>query len=73
MYKIDEDEFYSITQLKNKVAFIRKLSELGGSNSPNITSEQVATIFIEIEDVLDEVISKIEMIIQDEPLTVPSE
>ena len=73
MYKIDEDEFYSITQLKNKVAFIRKLSELGGSNSPNITSEQVATIFIEIEDVLDEVISKIEMIIQDEPLTAPSE
>jgi len=73
MYKIDEDEFYSITQLKNKVAFIRKLSELGGSNSPNITSEQVATIFIEIEDVLDEVISKIEMTIQDEPLTAPSE
>lgn len=73
MYKIDEDEFYSINQLKNKVAFIRKLSELGGSNSSNITSEQVATIFIEIEDVLDEVISKIEMIIQDEPLTAPSE
>ncbi len=73
MYKIDEDEFYSITQLKNKVAFIRKFAELGGSNSPNITSEQVATIFIEIEDVLDEVISKIEMIIQDEPLTAPSE
>lgn len=73
MYKIDEDEFYSINQLKNKVAFIRKLSELGGSNLSNITSEQIATIFIEIEDVLDDVISKVKMTIQDEPLTAPFE
>lgn len=73
MYKIDEDEFYSINQLKNKVAFIRKLSELGGSNLSNITSEQIATIFIEIEDVLEDIISKVKMTIQDEPLTAPSE
>lgn len=73
MYMVDEDEIYSINQLKNKVAFIRKLSELGGSNSPNITSEQIATIFTEIEDGLHQFITKLEIAKKAQPLIQPSE
>lgn len=62
MYKIDEDNVYTIDQVINKVAFIRKLSELGGNQSTDITSEQIATIFIELEDQLKSIRSKIELI-----------
>lgn len=69
MFKIGEDELYNLRQLKNKVAFIRKLSELGGGNSLDITSEQMTTIFTEIEDELFSFLSKIENTTQDEPST----
>lgn len=62
MYKIDEDNVYTIEQVINKVAFIRKLSELGGDQSTHLTSEQIATIFIELEDQLQSIRSKIELI-----------
>jgi len=62
MYKIDEDNVYTIEQVIKKVAFIRKLSELGGNQSTDLTSEQIATIFIELEDQLENVRSKIELI-----------
>lgn len=62
MYKIDEDEVYNIQQVINKVAFIRKISELGGDQSTYLTSEQIATIFIELEDQLQNIRSKIELI-----------
>ncbi|MFH7805663.1 hypothetical protein [Acinetobacter sp. BSP-53] len=62
MYKIDEDNVYTIEQVINKVAFIRKLSELGGDQSTYLTSEQIATIFIELEDQLKSIRSKIELI-----------
>lgn len=62
MYKIDENDVYTIEQVINKVAFIRKLSELGGDQSTYLTSKQIATIFIELEDQLTDVRSKIELI-----------
>jgi len=62
MYKIDENEVYTIKQVINKVALIRKLSELGGDQSPDISSEQIATVFSELEDQLKDIISKIELI-----------
>lgn len=62
MFKIDEDEVYTIDQIINKVTFIRKITELGGDQSTYLTSEQIATIFIELEDQLINIRSKIELI-----------
>ena len=62
MFKIDEDEVYTIDQIINKVTFIRKITELGGDQSTYLTSEQIATIFIELEDQLINIRANIELI-----------
>ncbi len=62
MYKIDENEVYTLEQIINKVALIRKLSELGGDQSTDLSAEQIATVFTELEDQLLDVRSRIELI-----------
>lgn len=73
MYSITEDEVYSIEQLKNKVTVFRTLSELGGNQVTQLTSEQIATVFIEIEDQLNDILASVQTTIQVQTLTEPSE
>ena len=41
---------------------IRKLAENGGERSVNITSEQLATIFVDFEDMLQEIIINLDLV-----------
>ncbi|RJL74408.1 hypothetical protein [Acinetobacter radioresistens] len=60
MFKLNENELYELRQLKNKVSFILALNLKGGDTSPDITSTELATIFGEINQQLETVISNIE-------------
>lgn len=61
MYIIDEEQFSCIKQVINKMTVIRKLAENGGERSVNITSEQLATIFVDFEDMLQEIIINLDL------------
>lgn len=61
MYKLDEEQFSCIKQVISKMIVIRKLAENGGERSINLTSEQFATIFIDLEDSLQEIVENINM------------
>lgn len=62
MYIIDEEQFSCIKQVINKMTVIRKLAENGGERSVNITSEQLATIFVDFEDMLQEIIINLDLV-----------
>lgn len=61
MYQLNEDSYYILQQLKNKVGFIRRISTTGtGSEHIEVvTTEQIVTIFNEIEIQLDEIMEGI--------------
>ena len=61
MYAIDEENYSCIKQVINKMTVIRKLAENGGERSINLTSEQFASIFIDLEDNLQEIVQSINM------------
>lgn len=63
MYQINEDAYYELYRLKNKVAFIRKLSDAGTeSHEYNVvTKEQISTIFNELDDQIQEILKGIEL------------
>lgn len=61
MYTIDEEQFSCIKKVINKMTVIRKLAENGGERSISFTSEQFATIFIDLEDELQELVQNINM------------
>lgn len=73
MYFIDENEVHTIEQVINKVTLVRKLSDLGRNQDTHMTSDEVATLFMELEDQLKEIRSGIKSINQAVPLDVPSE
>lgn len=62
MYIIDEEQFSCIKQVINKMTVIRKLAENGGERSVNITSEQFTTIFVDFEDMLQEIIINLDLV-----------
>lgn len=61
MYAIEEEQYFCIKQVINKMTIIRKLAENGGERSINLTSEQFASIFIDLEDNLQEIVQNINM------------
>lgn len=63
MYQLNEDSYYILEQLKNKVGFIRRINDAGVKSTQHaiVTSEQIATIFNEMEIQLDEVMNGIEI------------
>ena len=61
MYAIEEEQYFCIKQVINKMTVIRKLAENGGERSINLTSEQFASIFIDLEDNLQEIVQNINM------------
>lgn len=63
MYQLNEDSYYILEQLKNKVGFIRRINDSGVKSTQHaiVTSEQIATIFSEMEIQLDEIINGIEL------------
>lgn len=74
MYQINEEAFYILEQLKNKVGFIRRINDAGVQTASHaiVTSEQISTIFNEMEIQLDEILKGIELNPQ-RPLTESSE
>lgn len=63
MYQLNEDSYYILQQLKNKVGFIRRINDAGVKSTQHaiVTSEQISTIFNEMEIQLDEVLNDIEL------------
>lgn len=63
MYQLNEEAYYILCQLKNKVGFIRRISATGtGSEHIEVvTTEQIITIFNEMEIQLDDVMDGIEI------------
>ncbi|ATU46291.1 hypothetical protein CS557_12690 [Acinetobacter junii] len=57
MYQLNEESYYILRQLKNKVAFIREISGSGSGTHKVVTSEQIATIFDELEYQIDDILS----------------
>ena len=62
MYQINEEAYYGLEQLKNKVGFIRRINDVGVKSNQHaiVTSEQISTIFNEMETQLDEILKGIE-------------
>ncbi len=58
MYLINEDAYYELNRLKNKVAFIRKLSDAGTESLEYdvVSKEQISTIFNELDDQIQEIL-----------------
>lgn len=58
MYQINEDAYFELNRLKNKVAFIRKLSDAGTDSMKYdvVTKEQISTIFNELDDQIQEIL-----------------
>lgn len=71
MYQLNEEAYYILRQLKNKVAFIREIS--GQGTNKVVTSEQIATIFDEMESQLDEALEGITETKLLQPSSVSSE
>ncbi|ENX35805.1 hypothetical protein [Acinetobacter courvalinii] len=63
MYQINEDAYSELNRLKNKVAFIRKLSDAGIESHEYdvVTKEQISTIFNELDDQIQEILKGIEL------------
>lgn len=61
MYQLNEDSYYILQQLKNKVGFIRRISTtgIGSKHIEVVTTEQIVTIFNEMEIQLDEIMDGI--------------
>lgn len=62
MYQLNEESYYLLQQLKNKVGFIRRISTTGRGveNIEVISVEQIATIFDEMEHQLDNILTGVE-------------
>ena len=71
MYQINEEAYYILCQLKNKVAFIREIS--GNGTHKVVTPEQIATIFDEMEYQLDDILNGISEATLLQPLNESSE
>jgi len=63
MYQINEDAYYILRQLKNKVAFIRGITDAGIESKPHsiVTTDQISTIFNEMEQQLEEILKGVEL------------
>jgi len=74
MYQLNEDAYIELNRLKNKVAFIRKLSDAGVESHEYdvVTKEQISTIFNELDDQIQEVLKGIQISSQS-PSTESSE
>lgn len=63
MYQINEDAYYNLRQLKNKVEFIRRINDAGCEQTQHaiVTSEQISTVFSEMEIQINEILQGIDI------------
>lgn len=52
--QISEDDYYKFNQLRHRVGFIYELS-LSNKGTPAWTSEQIAAIFTDLSETLDQI------------------